>query len=419
MHFIQPASSVSKIHLNLTSSSSPSDTPLDTPSFSPNTPTTEQPSSVQRNQSSVGKVHSARGTITSKTDDLELDLSAPISTLLRLGTQRAHVKAEHSAGAAALVQGGLPLEEYIRWLAVLWRIYDALELGLAENSSNPVLAPTYDPALLARAPALAEDITYLLSLLPSSSSFTSSTYSAFAQSNDLKTTSKTASLPPFAVPPFLEEIFTSPPQPLTNYLNHIKALSSTEASSSRLLAHSYVRYLGDLSGGQFIGNKVKKSYNLPPSSSEEGTRFYYFEFSNRASAGEGEKESKFDAKKRLGEVKEWFRNGMDQGVADDQVLKADLVEEANLAFSFNTDLFSVIRLSPSTSISTSTAAAQTQTQTQTKNASTGQESTSTLTDKLNSIVWFFVAAGAGVALNIYVQPLVSEWISNKRNTFQI
>jgi len=52
-----------------------------------------------------------------------LDLTLPISTLLKIATSRAHIKAEHSEGAKALVQGDLKLEEYIRWLAVLWRVY--------------------------------------------------------------------------------------------------------------------------------------------------------------------------------------------------------------------------------------------------------------------------------------------------------
>lgn len=53
-----------------------------------------------------------------------LDLDLPVSTLLREGTKRAHVQAENSAGAEALVKGELPLEEYIKWLAVLWRVYE-------------------------------------------------------------------------------------------------------------------------------------------------------------------------------------------------------------------------------------------------------------------------------------------------------
>jgi len=60
-------------------------------------------------------------------DDLDipddLDWSLSISELLKKGTERAHIKAEHSAGAAALVEGTLRIQDYVRWLVVLWRIY--------------------------------------------------------------------------------------------------------------------------------------------------------------------------------------------------------------------------------------------------------------------------------------------------------
>ena len=57
-------------------------------------------------------------------DLADLELSQPVSGLLREGTSKAHVQAETSDGAAALVKGELPLQEYIRFLAVLWRIYE-------------------------------------------------------------------------------------------------------------------------------------------------------------------------------------------------------------------------------------------------------------------------------------------------------
>ncbi|WVQ93055.1 hypothetical protein IAU59_000119 [Kwoniella sp. CBS 9459] len=424
--------SAAQLHLNFAgsgagstsnSTSPPANSPPYTPSFQPNTPEFELPPSTGNNGApQAGKTHSARGTIKGgleNADEIVLDLSQPVSTLLRLGTQRAHVKAEHSAGAAALVQGGLGLEEYIRWCAVLWRIYDALELALAENANNPVLAPTYDPALLARAPALAEDISYLLTLLPSSSTSSSASNSASAS-----TSLKATSLPPFPLPPFLEEIFVSPPAGLDKYLQHIQSLSSSTSSvgpngPSRLLAHAYVRYLGDLSGGQFIGARVKKSYNLQ---GEKGTKFYYFEFQKgmTAGAGVGDEESRADAKKRLNEVKDWYRRGMDEGVGEDKLLKAELVEEANVAFSLNTDLFSVIRL-PSTSSSsskssTASPSAGTKTDTQTQ---TGASNGSSVTDKVSSMLWFTAAAGVGILLNIYVQPLVSGWLGNKGSSGQI
>lgn len=98
-----------------TSSSSPEPTPIQTPSFTPNAPAAffSDPS-LETLESEAKQAEKA----------LDLDLDLPISTLLREGTKRAHVQAENSAGAEALVKGELPLEEYIKWLAVLWRVYE-------------------------------------------------------------------------------------------------------------------------------------------------------------------------------------------------------------------------------------------------------------------------------------------------------
>jgi hypothetical protein len=99
------------------SSISSDETPLQTPSFTPNAPAeyiTKADLSLKELEKDAVKAE--------KASDLDLDL--PISTLLREGTKRAHVQAENSAGAEALVKGELPLEEYIKWLAVLWRVYE-------------------------------------------------------------------------------------------------------------------------------------------------------------------------------------------------------------------------------------------------------------------------------------------------------
>ncbi|WVQ81402.1 hypothetical protein IAT38_003526 [Cryptococcus sp. DSM 104549] len=361
-------------HLAAHGSTAGSSTPL-TPSFAPNTPSNEHPPHPKVHE------HGPDGIP-------ELDLRQPVSTLLKLGTQRAHVKAEHSAGAAALVQGALGLEEYIRWLAVLWRIYDALELGLQVNSTNPILAPTYDPTLLARAPALAADITYLLTLLPASSTSPLPTPTA-----PFKLTSPSAPLPPFPLPAFLLPVFEAPPTPLVRYLSHIRTLGDSEITAPGLLAHAYVRYLGDLSGGQFIGARVKRSYKLPGA---EGTKFYQFEFEKATTgAGADAEESRAEAKRKLGEVKDWYRRGMDEGVGEDQKLKADLVEEANLAFSYNTDLFSVIRVPPSTK------AADVATETKTTSPAGTKEF-------IQQSLWFLLAAVVGMALNFYVAPIIGD-----------
>lgn len=103
----------------------------ETPSFDPNSPESELDSSAVTLPHLLGAMHPVQGDSEDEkqltVDDLDipddLDLSLPISQLLKLGTHRAHIKAEHSDGAAALVNGNLALREYIRWLAILWRIY--------------------------------------------------------------------------------------------------------------------------------------------------------------------------------------------------------------------------------------------------------------------------------------------------------
>jgi len=88
-------------------------------------------------------------------------------------------------------------------------------------------------------------------------------------------------------------------------VNRINSISDS-SDPSALLAHSYVRYLGDLSGGQSIRRVIAKAYELDEMSGI-GLEFYEFKElggSRRASQG--------DMKK----IKEWFREGMNVGVHD-------------------------------------------------------------------------------------------------------
>ena len=183
----------------------------------------------------------------------------------------------------------------------------ALELGLNEHAANPVLAPTYDPAVLARSDSLAQDITFLLAQLPASITGARPTGEV-----------PKGPLPPFALPPFLLPVFTQPPKALTTYLSHLKHLASSGKTAPGLLAHSYVRYLGDLSGGQFIMAKIRRAYNLE---GLDGLRFYHFDLQGQS---EGADDSRADGKRRASEVKDWFRKGMDEGVGEDENLKGEL-----------------------------------------------------------------------------------------------
>ena len=55
-----------------------------------------------------------------------VDYSQDIATLLRLGTAAAHDKAEHSEGAGWLVRGELDKEEYVRFLMMLYHVYECV-----------------------------------------------------------------------------------------------------------------------------------------------------------------------------------------------------------------------------------------------------------------------------------------------------
>ena len=106
---------------------------LATPSFEPNSP----PDHLAPEQVSIGSIVAAINDKNAVPDDPahaaltvedvllpdELVWSEPVSKLLKVGTARAHQDAETSAGAEALVKGQLELEEYIRWNAILWRVY--------------------------------------------------------------------------------------------------------------------------------------------------------------------------------------------------------------------------------------------------------------------------------------------------------
>lgn len=102
----------------------------------------------------------------------------------------------------------------------------------------------------------------------------------------------------------------SPPKAFVEYTTRIRELSES-SDPTRLLAHAYVRYLGDLSGGQIIRRRIANAYNLD-ADREDGIRLYHFkklDSSETANIG--------DIKK----IKEWYKDGMNTGIGDDTTLK--------------------------------------------------------------------------------------------------
>ncbi|CAE6459004.1 unnamed protein product [Rhizoctonia solani] len=236
-----------------------------------------------------------------------IDYAQNISTLLRTSTKRAHDSVHHSELAGKLIRGELPKNEYIYFMMILWRVYNAIEEGLETHFANPVLAPTYRPALLGRASRLSADIAYLLD----------------TTEDEWQST------------PLYRSLISAPPKGLRDYVAHLEGLTVSKDSTdnARLLAHAYVRYLGDLSGGQTIRNRMAKVYDLPDTGA--GASFYDFG-SLQGNAGTGEKKA---SQGDLLKIKEWYREGMNEAVGDDKAMKEALVQEANLAFDFNRRIF--------------------------------------------------------------------------------
>jgi heme oxygenase len=150
---------------------------------------------------------------------------------LREGTAVEHERAESSPFVAALVDGRLPLDDFTRLVRQLHVVYSSLEAVVA-RCDDPDLAPLLAPEL-ARAGALADDLDHL------------------------------------AGPDWATAIPVLPET--TAYAERIREVAT--AGNGGLLAHHYVRYLGDLSGGQILGRIVARVYELPD---RLGTSAYHF-----------------------------------------------------------------------------------------------------------------------------------------------
>jgi len=57
-----------------------------------------------------------------------IDFEQPLATLLRESTRHAHERAEKSSGATAMLSGRLSMDKYIRYLMMLWHVYELVPL---------------------------------------------------------------------------------------------------------------------------------------------------------------------------------------------------------------------------------------------------------------------------------------------------
>lgn len=158
-------------------------------------------------------------------------MSGSLAARLRQDTKTYHTEAERSGIMRQLLTRSLDKSTYVALLQNLIPVYTALETELTRYMKDPRIAPFFHPGL-ARTAALKADIAAL------------------------------------GGNPESEERPTAAAQ---WYATKIHAAAIEDPVL--LIAHSYVRYLGDLSGGQILKKMIAEMYGLKEG---VGTAFYEF-----------------------------------------------------------------------------------------------------------------------------------------------
>jgi heme oxygenase len=158
-------------------------------------------------------------------------VSGSLAARLRQDTKSYHTEAERSGIMRRLLTRSLDKDTYIALLQNLVPVYTALETELTRHMKDPRIAPFYHPGL-ARSGALVADIA---------------TLGGNPADADRPTAAAQA------------------------YATSIHAAATEDPVL--LIAHSYVRYLGDLSGGQILKKMIAEMYGLEGTA---GVSFYEF-----------------------------------------------------------------------------------------------------------------------------------------------
>ncbi|MEV4277721.1 heme oxygenase (biliverdin-producing) [Actinoplanes xinjiangensis] len=199
------------------------------------------------------------------------------STRLRRATMVEHREAETRGFISRLMAGAVPMAGFAALTAQYLAVYRELEAAGDRMRAGAGLAAGFaDPALI-RVPSLEADLAHL--------------YGPDWESTVTVLDSTRA------------------------YADRLRDLAAV--SPTHFIAHHYVRYLGDLSGGQMIGRTLSNLYGL----GEAGTSFYRFDKITDARA-----------------YKIAYRQRLDALTLPDDDATA-LIDEAQLAFRFNAAVF--------------------------------------------------------------------------------
>ena len=206
---------------------------------------------------------------------MTVTLKKPLSVALREETAHAHENAERSAFMQRLISGELTAEAAADLGGQLWFVYESLERAVRSVAHTPIASAVADPRLERRF-ALEADLAALVG-------------------GDWR--EKIRILPATA--------------------SYVARLEEISGSAVEVVAHHYVRYLGDVSGGQVIAARLGALYDIEP----DALTFYDFS--------------------AIGKIPP-YRKGYRERL-DSLILTADeretLLVEAQRAFAFNSAIF--------------------------------------------------------------------------------
>lgn len=204
-------------------------------------------------------------------------MSGNLATKLREGTKKSHSMAENTGFVACFLKGTVEKNSYRKLVSNLYFVYSAMEEEMARHQHDPIISQIYFPELN-RKEALEQDLAYY--------------YGAN----------------------WRQEV--APSDAAKSYIGRIRQVSNT--SPELLVAHSYTRYLGDLSGGQILKKIAVTGMNLTDG---QGTHFYEFPTITDEKA-----------------FKNTYRQAMNDLPVDDATGDR-IVDEANDAFGMNMKMF--------------------------------------------------------------------------------
>ncbi|MBM4639615.1 biliverdin-producing heme oxygenase [Rhodococcus hoagii] len=147
-------------------------------------------------------------------------------------TDAAHRATEQSRFVGDLLAGKLTEEGYAALLAQTYLVYEALERAAEPHVADPIAAPFITDDLV-RLPSLAADLEFLLG------------------------------------PGWRDQVVATPAT--AAYVARLEEVAFDSAAD--FVAHHYLRYMGDLSGGQIIRRMLERAYGYEV----DGLRFYIFD----------------------------------------------------------------------------------------------------------------------------------------------